>query len=110
MSLIFFFKGIINETKRDYYVTTYKFVFRSWFTYAIIACLLALSMSLIQSSLPSVCLPPFVVTIFLIWKMNRYKRVSRTYSSVDLEMINMNDTPNFKYKTHQAHVQLSIVT
>lgn len=91
--------NILNETKRDYYIGVYKVVFRSWFTYAIITSLLGLSLSLVQSSMPSICLPPFLVTIFLIWKVNRYKRINRTYSSVDLEMINMNEQLSYRFKT-----------
>lgn len=91
--------SMINESKRDYYINVYNCVFRSWFTYGIIACLLALSLSLIQSSLPSVCLPPFVITLILIWKVNRYKRVNRTYSIIDLESMNLNETQTFKYKS-----------
>jgi len=90
---------ILNQAKRDYYIGVYKIVFRSWFTYAIITTLLALSLSTLQSSMPTICLPPFLVTIFLIWKVKRYKRINRTYSSVDLELINMNEQSTFKYKS-----------
>ena len=39
--------NIINNSKRDYYVNIYRFTFRSWFTYLTVACLLAVSLSLI---------------------------------------------------------------
>ncbi len=92
---------MLNQAKRDYYIGVYKIVFRSWFTYAIITTLLGLSLSTLQSSMPTICLPPFLVTIFLIWKVNRYKRINRTYSSVDLEMMNMNEQPTFRYKSSE---------
>lgn len=93
--------SLILEIKKEYYSGVYTCVFRSWFTYAIITGILALSLTFIQSSFPSVCLPPFLVTLFLIWKVKRYKYANRTYSVVDLEMLNMNETPNFKYKTSE---------
>ena len=93
--------NIIHETKREYYIQVYKLVFRSWFTYGLIAALLAISLSMIKSSMPSICLPPFLMTIFLIWKVKRYKSANRTYSSVDLELLNMNETPNFKYRSSE---------
>lgn len=89
---------IINETKREYYVHLYRYVFRSWFAYGLITLLLGVSLYVIQSGMPSICLPPFLMTIFLIWKMKRYKRANRTYTSTDLELMNMNETQNFKYK------------
>lgn len=91
--------NIINETKRDYYTYVYRSVFRSWFTYVSIACLLGLSLSYFQNSTISVCCPPFLITMLLLWKVNRYKRVNRTYNVYDLENINHNETGAFKYKS-----------
>ncbi len=62
---------IINSYKHEFYINIYKMAFRSWFAYFTVACLLGLSLSTISSSLPSLCLPPFLITIFLIWKVNR---------------------------------------
>ena len=89
---------LINEAKHEYYVHVYRHIFRSWFSYGLITLLLGVSLTLVQSSMPSVCLPPFLITLFLIWKVKRYKRANRTYTSTDLELMNMNETDNFRFK------------
>jgi len=60
---------LIGEARRDYYINVYKSAFRSWFTYSITAALLALSVTFLSATAYGICLPPLVVTVFLLYQV-----------------------------------------
>jgi hypothetical protein len=60
---------LISEMRREFYINIYKTIFRSWFTYAITGCLLAVCHGFFRNGF-SFCFPPIVVTIFLLWKVS----------------------------------------
>ena len=60
---------IISEVRREFYINIYKSIFRSWFTYAVTGCLLAVCHGFFRNGF-SFCFPPIVVTIFLLWKVS----------------------------------------
>ena len=93
---------LVGDFRKAYYITIYKLVFRSWFTYVTSGILLGLSMSLMSSSLFSICLPPIIITLFLLWKVNRFKRMNYLPNVNDMEEINQVETSAFKFKSNES--------
>ena len=91
--------SIVADFRKTYYINIYKSVFRSWFTYVTTGLLLGLSLSLLSSSMVTVCLPPLIVTLFLLWKVNRYKRMNHLPNVNDLELLNQVESFNYKFKS-----------
>lgn len=88
---------IISEFRKDYYIGVYKLAFRSWFTYFTTGVLLALSLSFINSI--SGFFPPLIITLFLLWKVNRYKKLNHLLTVNDMEMLNQSESEYFRYKS-----------
>lgn len=93
---------IVNEFRRDYYIHVYKSVFRNWFTYAVTGAFLALSSYFLHSNMLSICFPPLIVTVFLLWKVNRYKKINHHFTTNDMEILNQNESLYFSYKSDEA--------
>lgn len=96
---------IMNTFRRDYYINVYKTCFRSWFAYGITGVFLAISLSLIQSSIYSVCLPPVIVTLYVMWKVRVYKSINRLFNINDVDMINQLESQLAKYRTADSRRQ-----
>lgn len=92
---------IISDFRRDYYINVYKKTFQNLFTYAITGCLLAVSLSLVDMKYVSV-VPPLIVTMFLIWKVSRYKRLNRNYNINEMELLNQTETIYYKFKSTES--------
>lgn len=93
---------IVGDFRRDYYINVYKQTFRSWFTYSVTAVLLATSLTFINSKMSGICLPPLIVTVFLLWKVNRYRKMNRNLNGNDLELLNQNESIYCKFKSTEA--------
>jgi hypothetical protein len=93
---------IVGENRSEYYTTVYKSVFKCWFTYIITGLMLCVSVSLLGSNSLGICLPPLLVTIFLLYKVNNYKKQKRFLSVYDMEVLNQNISLYFSYKTTEA--------
>ncbi|CAF0767004.1 unnamed protein product [Brachionus calyciflorus] len=90
---------IVSDFRREYYISVYRKVFRSWFTYAVTGLLLAISLSLVSSKMFGLCLPPLIVTVYLIWNVNRYKRANQNFNINEMELLNQTETIYYKFKS-----------
>lgn len=90
---------MMNTFRRDYYINVYKCCFRSWFSYGVTGVFLALSLTFIQSSIYSVCLPPVMVTLYVMWKVRIYKSMNRLFTINDMEQINQTESSMAKFKS-----------
>lgn len=93
---------IISDFRRDFYINVYKSVFRCWFTYAITGLILSLSLTIFSSKMFGMCLPPLLVTIYLMWRVNRYKKSSRNYNINEMELLNQTETIYYKFKSDES--------
>lgn len=93
---------LVSDFRRDYYIGVYKQTFRSWFTYILTTLLLAVSLTFIQSKLYGICLPPLVMAVYLLFRINNYKRLNRTYTVADMELLNQVETMYYKFKSKES--------
>jgi len=93
---------IVGENRSEYYTSIYKSVFKCLFTYSVTGLMLCASVSLLGSNSLGICLPPLLVTIFLLYKVNNYKKQKRFLSVYDMEVLNQNISLYFSYKTTEA--------
>jgi hypothetical protein len=91
----------VADFRRDYYINVYKQTFRSWFTYILTGALLAVSLTFIQSKVYAICLPPLVVSVYLLFRINNYKRLNRCFTINDMEMLNQQETLYYKFKSNE---------
>ncbi len=89
---------LVSDFHHSYYINVYRTVFRSWFTYGITVLFLGLSLTFINSKTSAFFLPPLIMTMFLLWKVTRYKKINRLLNVNEMEMLNQNESIYFKYK------------
>ena len=92
----------VKDYHRNFYISIYKKSFRSWFTYAFTGCTIALSVYFLSSTIYGLCLPPILMTVFLVWKVNTYKRSNWCLTVNEMEMLNQTDSNFFKYKSTES--------
>lgn len=93
---------IARDYHRDFYINIYKRAFRSWFTYSLTGLLLALSVYFLHSSLIGLCVPPVLMTLYLLWRVNKYKKSTWCLSAHEMELINQTESHLFKFKSTEA--------
>jgi hypothetical protein len=93
---------IASDYHRDFYISIYKRSFRSWFTYALTGLMLAMSVYFLNSTIYGLCLPPIVMTVFLLWRVGKYKRTNWCLNINEMEMLNQTESKLFKHKSVEA--------
>lgn len=90
---------IVSDFRHAHYINVYKTVFRSWFTYGVTVLFLSLSLAFLSSKTPAFFLPPLFISIYLLWKVSRYKKLNANLTVNDLELFNQKDSFSNKFKT-----------
>jgi hypothetical protein len=91
---------LVSQFRQDYYINVYKSVFHSWFTYLITGLLLGISLTLMPySTLTGIALPPVMISVYLIWKINAYKRANYMFKVNDMQKFNQKTSDSFNFKT-----------
>jgi hypothetical protein len=95
---------LLKEYRREYLVAVYKTCFRSWFTYITIGVLMSISLIFINHSAVAVFLPPLLVTCLLMYRVNKYKRIFRTFSIYDIENMCLATESSIRKKTKGVYL------
>jgi hypothetical protein len=90
---------IVSDFRHSYYINVYKTVFRSWFTYGITILFLGLSLTFINSKTSAFFLPPVIMSLLLLWKVTRYKKLNRSFNVNEMEALNQTESFFHKYKS-----------
>lgn len=95
---------LLNEYRREYLAYVYKTCFRSWFTYITIGVLMSVSLIFINHSAVAVFLPPLLVTCLLMYRVNKYKRLFRTFNIYDIENMCLESESSIRKKTKGVYL------
>lgn len=98
--------SLLNDYRRDYYINVYKLCFKSWFTYVLTAIFMSIIYLLLNNSAFTLFIPPLIVTIYLLYKVNKYRcEYNRVYTIHDVENITLGSSSTltgFKRKQTQG--------
>ena len=93
---------IVNDFRRDYYITVFKGAFQNLFTYAITSALLAISLTYLRSNAIVISFPPILITFFILWKVNQYKRKNQLFTIGDMERWMQNESFGKSFKSSES--------
>jgi hypothetical protein len=92
---------ILNEYRRDFYISVYKKCFKSWFAYAFTAVVMSICYLVFEKHIVTLFAAPLMVTTYVLYRVNRYRQECRMLTINDIEKYAL-DQSGLKRKKNQG--------
>jgi len=95
---------VLQRAKEEYFERVYKACFKSIFTYATIGLLMSLSLFVLQNSIATLILPPLILTLFLLYRINKYKSSLPNFNIFAIENLVLSSSTIQRRKNQGAYI------
>jgi hypothetical protein len=93
---------ILNEYRRDFYISVYKKCFKSWFSYVFTSIIMAICYVVFEKHIVTLFSAPLIITTYVLYKVNTYRKQFRMLTISDIEKYAADASLSTKRKQNQG--------